>query len=233
MLRIHPAGGTAPAPKVSALSSAGAEGRRPRGRSSPQQPHRNQTCVSWCPRLLFLLEPASKRPSAGPAETPTWCSFPWALPLEPICALLTTSRHTARTNTSPLVQSASSHPPTLFCAMPKTISTCTSSPHLQSCWPDGQVCLSGRAGSQEQLARSYKLLGSPQIWLHCSTDLSLMHHPAADPASPCLLERARKPRENIAVWHSLQKVTGEELLEEEEVRAPGRSQSRAWSWSAL
>lgn len=123
----------------------------------PVSPDVLACCSSWSLLAQDPQQAQLKHP------VPTWCSFPWALPLEPICALLTTSRHTARTNTSPLVQSASSHPPTLFCAMPKTISTCTSSPHLQSRWPDGQVCLSGRAGSQEQLARSYKLLGSPQI----------------------------------------------------------------------
>lgn len=129
--------------------------------------------------------------------------FLCALVLETICALLANSTHWEGINTSLLVCSVSSHTPTASCVMPKLISTCTSVTHLQSCWPDGQACVSGHL--QSRAACSW--LQTPGIssntvlwaWLHCSADLSPTHLPAADRASPHLLGRVRKLWGNTAV----------------------------------
>lgn len=70
-------------------------------------------------------------------------AFLCVLMLEMICAPLANSTHWAGINISLLICSASSHTPTVSCVMPKPISTCTSSTHLQSCWPDGRAYVLG------------------------------------------------------------------------------------------
>lgn len=59
--------------------------------------------------------------------------------------------------------------PLCFHVVPKLISTCTPSTRLQSCWPDGQACVSGQACTQVQLTHGCRFLESA-VNLCCGHD---------------------------------------------------------------